>query len=241
MRPAADRDRQPGGLTAGEDDVGRLADQVHQIRFDNPDRDHTYVLDSLLPSGGDITGQRQLGAYRIVPGPGIGGHGDEQFGLTVPAGGQPVGAGSEHPHGRVLPPARRIAQSHSGVEFGVAAVAGDGELQPHRVTGLGDEGVRVQVRDGGQPSQRCRSPVVQPVTRVKRLCGFGIGGKLAFSGVDYRSHIESGRNRGDLVTVQPQRITTWPGVLQQVSRHDVADRTERGGDLHFTCRAGDLD
>ena len=72
----------------------------------------------------------------------------------------------------------------------IAAVAGRGQLQLDRRTGVGRHGVRVQVRDHGQPAERRGTAIVQPVARVERLRDFGIRRQRDLVGVEYARHVQ---------------------------------------------------
>ena len=160
----------PGALPAGDDDVGGVGDQAQQCTARVADGDHTDVLDALSPGRGHLTGQGQCGAQRIVPGCGISRHGDGDVVLAVSAGGQCEG---NLIAARV--PAVRVAHPHRPGQRGVAAVTGHGQPQVHRLAGGGSERLGVQMGDGRQSAQRRGAAVVQPVARVQRLGGLGVG------------------------------------------------------------------
>jgi hypothetical protein len=65
--------------------------------------------------------------------------------------------------------------------------------------------VWVQVHGRGQPAQRGRATVVQPVPGVERLGRLGLGGQRVIVGVQDLHRVEVGQHGGDLITVQQVR------------------------------------
>ena len=68
------------------------------------------------------------------------------------------------------------------------------------------EPVRMQMSDRGQPAQRRRSAVVQPVPRVQRLAVLGLRGQRGVVGVQQPGQVESRQRGADLVAVQRRRV-----------------------------------
>ena len=76
----------------------------------------------------------------------------------------------------------------------------------------------MQMRDGGQTTQRRRSAVVQPVPRVQRLRDLGIGCQHGVFGIQQPRQIEPRERRADLVTVQRRQMVAALRLLQQIGR-----------------------
>ena len=233
----ADGDGDPGPLTAGDDDVGGVGDQAHQIiGWRSADGDDADVLDRLPPGRRHVAGKPQLRAQWVVAGCGIAGNGDGDLVFAVSAGGQFEG----HVSARV--PAGRVAQPHRAGDGGVAAIAGHGQAQTGRLSGRDCQRFGVQMSDGGQSAQRCRAAVVQPVAGIQRLGFLSIGRQHRAAGVDERAGLQSGRHRGDLVAVQRQRrISGQPRDLQQVCRYQPGQCAHRAGDRDIGWSTGGFD
>ena len=198
----ADGHRDPGALTAVDDDVGGFGDQAHKFggrcfqgEFSG-DGDDADVLHGLSPGGRNLTGQRQLGAQWVMTGRGIGGHAHGDLVLAVATGRQ-----FERHLAATGLPAAWVEQVHGPSDAGITAVAGHGQSQVHLLAGTGRECLRVKVCDGGQSAQRCGAAIVQPIAGIERLGCLGIGGKRYTAGVDQRGGLEAGRHGGDLIAV----------------------------------------
>ena len=91
----------------------------------------------------------------------------------------------------------------------------------------GGELVRVQVGDGGQPAQRRRPAVVQPVSRVQRLRDLGIRCQRGIFGVQQAWQVESRQRGADLVAVQRGEVVAALRLLQQIGRPQLRHRAQR--------------
>ena len=90
----------------------------------------------------------------------------------------------------------------------------------------------MQVRDGGQPAQRRGSAVVQPVSRVERLGGFGVGRERDLVGAQDPRKVELCSQRGDLVAVQAYGADRRRASGCSIRSRRVGAETLRRPELH---------
>ncbi len=118
-------------------------------------------------------------------------------------------------------PAVRTQQPHPAVQHCVAAVAGHRKPQPHFGIRLGDDVLRMQMGDRGQPTERRRAAVVQPVPRVQRLRRLGVGRQHRVIGIQNLRQVQPGQHRGDLEPVQGEPLRRKAAALGACSRRST--------------------